>query len=116
MFRKLSCLIALGALAAGASAGPAAAGDYRYHYGCGPCEPYEPFYVVNHGPMYSGPGIVVAPGYFDLDPGLPVAYPYVGPHYWYRPYDGGPYAYPIRHRPYHRYHSRYYVTPCGGCR
>jgi hypothetical protein len=105
MLRKLSCLIALGTLAASAAASPAGAG-YYYRYGCASCAPY---YVVNHGPVYSGPGIVVAPGYFDLDPGLPVAYPYVGPHYWYRPYDGGPYADPIRHGIYYRHHGRYYA-------
>jgi hypothetical protein len=100
MLRKVSCLVALGALAMGAAMSPAAAGDYRYGYGHG--YPYgcaaacEPYYVVNHGPMYSGPGIVVGAGYFDLNPELPVAYPYVGPQYFYRPYDGGPYADSIR--------------------
>jgi hypothetical protein len=103
MLRKLTNLIALGALAGAAAVSPAAAADYRY--GCYECAPY---YIVNQGPMYSGPGIAIGPGYHDLDPGLPVVYPYIGARRWYRPYDGGPYADAIRHVPYHRYHSRYY--------
>lgn len=108
MLRNLRYVIALGALAGGMVA-PAAAGDYRYTYPyasrCASCAPY---YVVDQGPTWVGPGIAVAAGYNDLDPELPVVYPYVGPRYWYRPYDGGPYADPVRHLPYHRYHSRYY--------
>lgn len=98
MFRRLTRLIAFGALAAGAAVSTAAADPW---YGCGPC---DQFYLVNHGPVFTGPGIVVSPHYFDFNFDAPPAiYPYVGPTYWYRPYDGGPYADPIRHRVYHRY-------------
>ena len=60
-----------------------------------------PSYVVNQGPVYSGPGFYTAPTYEGET--LTVDYPYVGygdyPRYG-RPYDGGPYADPFRHRPY----------------
>jgi hypothetical protein len=106
MFRTLTRLLAVSALATGAAANSVAAGWYD----CGECDPVyfanqncrgcEQFYVVNEGPVYSGPGIMVSPGYHQLDP-APVAYPYVGPRYWYRPYDGEPHYY----RRHVRYHS-----------
>jgi hypothetical protein len=84
MFRRSIQFLALGAVAAVASASGAAAADPS----CCACAPVvcEQFYIVNHGPVYSGPGIVVAPAYFELDR-WPGVYPYIGHHYWYRPYD-----------------------------
>jgi len=58
-------------------------------------------YVVNQGPVYSGPGFYTAPTYEGE--ALTVDYPYVGyGHYprYGRPYDGGTYADTFRHRPY----------------
>lgn len=58
-----------------------------------------PFYVVNQGPEYSGPGIMVPYGTYAPQAGLavPGEYPYVGyygrhyayrHHYWHRPWYG----------------------------
>jgi hypothetical protein len=82
---RLTRLLALGALAAGAAVNTAAAGG-----ACCACwDACEPFYVVNQGPLYTGPGIVLGRRYFDFeyDPPPPI-YPYIGPTYGYRPYDG----------------------------
>ena len=107
--RSLS-LLALTALLAAVAATPVQAGSCC---GCGnACAPppqiqiwgLSPTYVVNHGPVYSGPGFYTAPTYEGEV--STVDYPYVGTypsHYFYRPYDGGPYADPFRHRLYHRY-------------
>ena len=82
MFRRSIQFLALGAVAAVAAASGAAAGS------CCACAPAcGQFYIVNQGPVYSGPGIVVTPGYFELDR-WPAVYPYIGHSYWYRPYDG----------------------------
>src|SRR5438132_4140543 len=83
MFRRSIQFLALGAFAAVAAAGAAAANP------CCACVQVvcEQFYIVNHGPVYSGPGIVVSPSYFELDR-WPAVYPYVGRTYWYQPYDG----------------------------
>jgi hypothetical protein len=77
---RLTRLIALGALAAGAGVNTAAAGS------CCVCwAACKPFYVVNQGPLYTGPGIMVGRRYFDFEYDAPPAiYPYVGPAYWYR--------------------------------
>src|SRR5437763_1161613 len=70
---SILCL-AVATLASAAVARPAVAGDYGY--GCGGC---EQFYVVNHGPTFTGPAVVLAPNYFDFaDP--PVV---LGHAYWY---------------------------------
>jgi hypothetical protein len=67
-----------------------------------------PAYVVNQGPVYSGPGVMLPNGgpYSPLA-GVadPAAYPYVG-----RPgYRAGPgYAYGPRYAAYHRHHWRYH--------
>ena len=100
MFRRSIQLLALAATAAVGTVSSAVAG--------GPCcvcaapVACEPFYIVNHGPVYSGPGIIVSPAYFELDR-WPAYYPYVGRTYWYQPYDGGPYFEPSRHGTYHRH-------------
>ena len=98
MFRRSIQLLALGTVAAVTTASGAAA------HPCCACAPMvcEQFYIVNHGPVYSGPGIVVSPAYFELDK-WPAVYPYVGRTYWYQPYDGGPYFEPFRHRTHYRH-------------
>jgi len=96
--------------------------------GCGPVLVAQPaqIYVVNQGPVFSGPGHHVRPGP-ELRPDvLPGSYPYVGPVYTgypyglqdsggyprglYSPFIGYPYAEPApaplywgRHRAYRRY-------------
>jgi hypothetical protein len=107
MFRRSIQLLAFGAVAAVTPLSGAAAADY-----CSPCMSvaYEQFYIVNHGPVYSGPGIVVAPAYFELDR-WPATYPYIGHTYWYQPYDGGPAYEPSRHGMYHRRHVRHIRGP-----
>src|ERR1700692_4698468 len=62
----------------------------------------SPSYVVNQGPVFTGPGFYTSPTY-GADT-LTVDSPYVGryPGY-YRPYDGGAYTEPFRHRLYHPY-------------
>jgi hypothetical protein len=64
----------------------------------------SPTYVMNQGPVFSGPGFYTAPTFEGES--LTVDYPYVGagdyPRYQ-RPYDGGPYVDPFSHRRYHNY-------------
>lgn len=57
----------------------------------------SPYYVVNQGPVYGGPGIVTYPGYFDTWH-RPAFYPYVSVD-TYAPY--APY-YPHYRHPYWR--------------
>ena len=68
--------------------------------GCGAALVPSAAYVVNQGPVYSGPGIMVPNGSYSPYAGLsnPAAYPYIGRPYGYAPH----YAY--RHHYYHRYH------------
>jgi hypothetical protein len=64
----------------------------------------SPSYVVNQGPVFTGPGFYTSPTY-EADM-LTVDYPFVGPGRYpgyYRPYDGGAYTAPFRHRLYHPY-------------
>jgi hypothetical protein len=70
MFRRSIQFLALGAFAAVAAPGGAAANP------CCACVQVvcEQFYIVNHGPVYSGPGIVVSPAYFEQDR-WPTVYP-----------------------------------------
>ena len=105
-------------------------GGFGANCGCGvvvaaqPCAPE--MYLVNQGPVFSGPGHHVRPGP-ELRPDvLPGSYPYVGPVYTgypyglqdsggyprglYSPFIGYPYAEPApaplywgRHRVYRRY-------------
>jgi len=64
-----------------------------------------PIYVVNQGPQYSGPGIMLP--YLPYSPGAgyaaPGAYPYIG-RYPYRPYYQGYYAHRVHH---YYWHHRY---------
>jgi hypothetical protein len=112
MFARSLSLLALTAAVAAATATQALAGSCcGCAYTCAPPTPAQiqiwglsPAYVVNQGPVYSGPGFYTAPTY---EGEVSTAdYPYVGngfyPRY-YRPYDGGPYADPFRHRLYHSY-------------
>ena len=66
-------------------------------------QPAAPYYVVNQGPVYTGPGIVTYPGYFN-EWVTPTYYPYVSVDY-YSPrspyFEPRPYRRHIRHhRPY----------------
>lgn len=105
--RSLKFLIAGAAvsLAAGGAQAGSACCD-----GCGPCAPglveevvapvrAAPFYIVDQGPVFYGPGVVAGPSYFEVVTS-PHRFPYIGNHY-YRPYDGGPYADPVRHHVLH---------------
>jgi hypothetical protein len=103
MFRNSLHLVALGALLAGTAATPAAVGC------CGcptPCAPpaevqiwgLSPGYVVNQGPVYTGPGFTTEPTYEGES--STVGYPYAAyesyPGYrpfpdFYQPIDRGPY-------------------------
>jgi len=110
MFARSLSLLALTAVVAAATATQALAGSCcGCAYSCAPPAQVQiwglsPAYVVNQGPVYTGPGFYTAPTY---EGEVSTAdYPYVGngvyPRY-YRPYDGGPYADPFRHRLYHSY-------------
>jgi hypothetical protein len=130
MFRRQLQFLALGTLISAAAATQAAAGSC-----CGGCwtpcvapapvvvapapvvvvqpvaVPVTPVYVVNQGPIYSGPGIMTYPGYFD-EWQWPRFYPYVGVDVYaplYRPYEPRRYyrhvsyhAKPAHHRGYRR--------------
>jgi hypothetical protein len=110
MFARSLSLLALTAFVAAAAVPPALAGSCcGCAYTC--AQPAQvqiwglsPSYVVNQGPVFTGPGFYTSPTYEGET--STVDYPYVGygdyPRY-HRPYDGGLYADPFRHRPYHRY-------------
>ena len=107
--RSLS-LLALTAFVAAAAVPPALAGSCcGCAYTCaGPAQVQiwglSPSYVVNQGPVFTGPGFYTSPTYEGET--LTADYPYVGngdyPRY-HRPYDNGPYMAPFRHRLYHPY-------------
>jgi hypothetical protein len=115
--RSLS-LLALAAFASAIAAAPAMA-CCGCAYTCAPPAqilPWEiqtwgqsPSYVVNQGPVYTGPGFYTSPTYEGET--LTVDYPYVGPFGYpgyrpypgYRRYEGGPSIEPFRHRLYHPY-------------
>ena len=90
-------LLALGATAFMSAAAPAIAGDC-----CAPqvvvvVEPAEPlyvkpFFIVNQGPVYGGPGIVTRPLIKEFHV-PPADYPYVTHVYYYSSY---PYRGPMR--------------------
>jgi hypothetical protein len=97
MLRRSLQVLAIGAVTATAAVSQAAAGSC-----CAPCwsscvtSQYipvvvvpsvvpVPIYVVNQGPIYTGPGIVTYPGYFDT-PVYRAPYPYVGADYYYPQY------------------------------
>jgi hypothetical protein len=108
MIRRSLSLLALTAFISAAAATQALA-CCGCAYTCAPPAPVQiwglsPSYVVNQGPVYTGPGIYTSPTYeaevSTLD------YPYVGYGDYRRhdyPYDGGPYGDPFRHRVYHRH-------------
>ncbi|MEA2991037.1 MAG: hypothetical protein QOG83_3748 [Alphaproteobacteria bacterium] len=110
MLRHPLPLAALGVLAAAAMAGQAAAGSCC---ACAmPCAapapvvqvaPAPPMYIVNQGPSYYGPGVVVSPFYFPPET-MPALnpYPYVSRDYYVPYFDDRYYVAPRRHR----YHPR----------
>ena len=120
---KLS-LFALTALAVAAAAPPVAAQCCRgCAYGCAPPVAVEvppapiqiwgltPSFVVNQGPVYSGPGFYTSPTYEGET--LTVDYPHTG---YYAPFDRGPYD-SFRHQLYSPYwpylpggHPRHFTT------
>jgi hypothetical protein len=100
MFRRSVYLFAASALAALALASTAKAGGCCECVAIPVCPPAEyipvlevpevtPIYVVNHGPVYTGPGIVSAPMFYKLRTST-APYPYIG----HEPY----YSYPYVHR------------------
>jgi hypothetical protein len=120
-------VLATGAALAFAVAGDAAAGCCpapAADCSCGPVAalvpvvpvPVEQIYVVNQGPVFSGPGPYVR----QFSEAAPAAYPYVGPVFagypyglqnsggyprgYYSPYTGYPYAEPA---PRHAYRAHY---------
>jgi hypothetical protein len=62
----------------------------------------QPFYVVNHGPVYSGPAIMTYPTYTAR------AYPYVHGGCGFSSCYGVSYTRPIVHYDHYRYHHRYH--------
>ena len=60
-------------------------------FGCQSAAVPSPYYIVNQGPVYSGPGVMIPYGTYSPGTGLanPAAYPYVGgPGYGYGPRPG----------------------------
>ncbi len=91
MLRKSLCVLAFGAAVVAAAPAAACCGCastcapvsiHSYHreriYRAYP----QPIYVVNQGPVYSGPNIIALPRLGDEDIG-PAVYPYIG-HGYYR--------------------------------
>jgi hypothetical protein len=98
MLRRSLDLLAFAASALLAATTPSLAGGWGW--GCGwevPCLPPAPvyfpvyvpvvlpyapvpIYVVDQGPVYTGPGIITLPHY-EWSP-VPVGYPYVAPYYY----------------------------------
>lgn len=110
MIKRSLYLIAMTAFVSAAAATQAMAGSCcGCAYTCGSPAQIQiwglsPSYVVNQGPVFTGPGFYTSPTYEGEV--STVDYPYVGsPDYpfYSRPYDGGRYAEPFRHRLYHRY-------------
>ncbi len=127
MIERRLCLLAAAAALSLGIAGEARAGCCPT-CGCGPVIVAQPsqIYVVNQGPVFSGPGHHVRPASELMPEVLPGSYPYVGtvytgypygyqdsggyPRGLYSPFTGYPYAEPAparvywgRHRPYRRY-------------
>jgi hypothetical protein len=109
MYRRSLALLALTAFVSVAAATDASA-CCGCSYSCAPPAQVQiwglsPSYGVNQGPFYTGPGYTTSPT-FEGEAST-VDYPYVGDEdyrgYRYRPYDGGPYADPLRHRSYRHY-------------
>ena len=104
MFVRPLQMLALGALIAAGAASEAAA-CCGYWVPVVAVGPLPPVYVVNQGPVYSGPSIITYPGYFEAL-AWPRFYPYVNVDYhfpWYaEPGYYGPARYGHYHRPYRR--------------
>jgi hypothetical protein len=107
-------LLAATAFISVAAATQATAGCCDCAYTCAPPPQIQiwglsPSYVVNQGPVYTGPGFYTGPTYEGEV--STVDYPYIGyggyPRY-YRRYEGGPYSDRFRH---HIYHSSWGVLP-----
>jgi hypothetical protein len=88
MFRRSLHLLALGAVAALSTGSQAAAGSCcACNASCAPAQvievveapvpPPAPFYVVDQGPIYAGPGIVSLPTTHKVYRSI-AAYPYIG--------------------------------------
>ena len=102
MLRNLLSLLAATAFVSTVVATQANAQCCGCSYTCGGPAPIQiwglyPGYVVNQGPVYSGPGFYTSPTYQGEV--STIDYPYTGEY----PYDGGPYADPFRHHLYHPY-------------
>ena len=109
MLVRSLALLAVTAFVSAATATQATAGCCGCAYTCAPPPQVQiwglsPSYVVNQGPVYTGPGFYTSPTYEGE--ASTVDYPYVGygdyPRY-YRPNEGGPYSDPFRHHIYHSY-------------
>jgi hypothetical protein len=106
LFLALLAAVALAnsAASAGGCGWCGGCGQAFYATGLVACDAH-PFYVVNHGPVYSGPAIVTYPTY------TPRAYPYVHG-CGFRPCYGFSYTRPVVYDDHYRYHRRYdYVRP-----
>lgn len=109
MIRTALCLLAFTALAAAGAVTPAAAQCCACAGGCALPAPVEvapasvqiwgtqPSYVVNQGPVYTGPGFYTSPTYQAES--LTAGYPATG---YYDPFDRGPYD-PFRSQLYSPY-------------
>jgi hypothetical protein len=93
MYRRSLYLLAASAAAALAFANPANAGGCCECVAIPTCPPAEyipvlelpevtPIYVVNQGPVYTGPGIVSAPMFYKLRTST-APYPYIGHEHYY---------------------------------
>jgi hypothetical protein len=102
----------------GAFGGPSCGGGFGVGFGFGGCNcgrsvgyASSPLYVVDQGPDYSGPGMMVPYGTYD--PGAAYApainYPYVGPRYGYR--RPGYYPYRAYRGPRYAFRAHVYVHP-----
>jgi len=74
-----------------------------------PSDARRPIYVVNQGPVYSGPSIITYPGYFEAL-AWPRFYPYVSADYGY-PW----YANPYYRRAHHGHYYSHYRPAFGPC-
>jgi hypothetical protein len=102
----------------GAFGGPSCGGGFGVGFGFGGCNcgrsvgyAPSPLYVVDQGPDYSGPGMMVPYGTYD--PGAAYApainYPYVGPRYGYR--RPGYYPYRAYRGPRYAFRAHVYLHP-----
>ena len=102
MVRHALSIFALTALVSAAATVPATAQCCGCAYSCAPPAQVQiwgvqPSYVVNQGPVYTGPGFYTSPTFEGET--LTANYPAVG---YYDPFDRGPYD-PFRHQLYNPY-------------